>query len=73
MKVFHPLLHYYPSQVGGPANSIFWLNEALKKNQIETIVLSSNIGIDLRNNQKFMDLSDVKYINYNFFECSYYI
>ncbi|MDT0294041.1 glycosyltransferase [Mesonia ostreae] len=46
MKIFHPLLCYYPSQAGGPANTLYWLNTALDKAQFETKVISSNFGLE---------------------------
>jgi len=45
MIIFHPLLCYYPSQAGGPANTLYWLNNALAKKDYNIKVLSSNFGI----------------------------
>lgn len=49
-KVFHPLLCYYPSQAGGPANTLYWLNNALDKKNYNTTVLSTNYGLDNEKN-----------------------
>lgn len=46
MKIFHPLLCYYPSQAGGPANALYWLNSALDKSQFGAVVLSTDFGLD---------------------------
>lgn len=45
MKIFHPLLCYYPSQAGGPANTLYWLNNALVKKNYRTNVLSTSFGL----------------------------
>lgn len=46
MKVLFPLHLFYPSKIGGPANTIYWLCKALVKNGHETIVVSTRGGID---------------------------
>jgi glycosyltransferase involved in cell wall biosynthesis len=46
MKIFHPLLCYYPSQAGGPANTLYWLNSAINKTEFDISVLSTNFGLD---------------------------
>lgn len=44
MKILFPLLAYYPSQVGGPANTVYWLvKELSKKNKVT--VITTNLGI----------------------------
>ncbi|REG77484.1 glycosyltransferase [Algoriphagus antarcticus] len=48
MKIFHPLLCYYPSQAGGPANTLYWLNSALDSSEFEAIVLSTDFGLDAK-------------------------
>jgi len=45
MKIFHPLLCYYPSQAGGPANTLYWLNAALVKKNYTTTILSTYFGL----------------------------
>ena len=59
MKILHPILCYYPSQAGGPANTLYWLNNGLNKKFFETNIVSTNYGIaidtekiDYGNNQK---------------------
>lgn len=47
-KIFYPILCYYPSEAGGPANTIYWLNKALSKKNIYSFVLSTTYG--LKNN-----------------------
>ena len=46
MIIFHPLLCYYPSQAGGPANTLYWLNSELSGSEFMTNVLSTNFGLD---------------------------
>ena len=45
MKILHPILCYYPSQAGGPANTLYWLNNALSKTEFKTVVVSTKFGI----------------------------
>jgi hypothetical protein len=45
ISIFHPLLCYYPSQAGGPANTLYWLNNALVKKNYTTNVLSTYFGL----------------------------
>ncbi len=45
MNIFYPLLCYYPSEAGGPANTIYWLNKTLGKYNFHSIVLSTKYGL----------------------------
>lgn len=45
MKIFYPLLCYYPSQNGGPANTLFWLHNELEKQNINCVVTSTEFGL----------------------------
>lgn len=45
MKILFPLLAYYPSQVGGPANTVYWLVKELSKENKVTVV-TTNLGIN---------------------------
>lgn len=45
MKIFYPLLCYYPSEAGGPANTVYWLNKALGGKSINSSVLSTKHGL----------------------------
>lgn len=45
MKIFFPLEVFYPSQAGGPANSIYWLTKSLVKQGFEPIVVASDKGL----------------------------
>jgi glycosyltransferase involved in cell wall biosynthesis len=53
MKIFHPLLCYYPSQAGGPANTLYWLNSALSKKKFQPNILSTFYGIENEGRVKF--------------------
>ncbi len=46
MKVFFPLQVFFPSQAGGPANSVYWLAKYLKRNGIEPTVISTDQGVN---------------------------
>jgi glycosyltransferase involved in cell wall biosynthesis len=45
MTIYYPLLSYYPSQNGGPANTLYWLHNELEKHNIKCIVTSTDLGI----------------------------
>jgi glycosyltransferase involved in cell wall biosynthesis len=46
LKIYFPVLCYYPSQAGGPANTIFWLNEELAKVGYSCLVTSTMFGLE---------------------------
>lgn len=46
MRVLFPLDLYYPSKIGGPANTLYWLCKALVKKGHSVIVVSTRKGID---------------------------
>tara|TARA_Y100001970_G_scaffold204996_1_gene249612 strand:+ start:1633 stop:2754 length:1122 start_codon:yes stop_codon:yes gene_type:complete len=46
MKILFPLLAFYPSQVGGPANTIYWLTNELNKKGVNTTIVTTCIGIN---------------------------
>lgn len=45
MKIFFPLSAFYPSQIGGPCNTLYWHCSALKRNNIQTSVVTTTLGI----------------------------
>ncbi|MEM0519054.1 glycosyltransferase [Aequorivita flava] len=45
MKVFFPLGAFYPSQIGGPCNTLYWHCSALKNNNVQTTVVTTTFGI----------------------------
>ena len=45
MKIFFPLEVFYPSQAGGPANTIYWFTKNLRKFGFETTVVATDKGI----------------------------
>ncbi len=45
MKIFFPLEVFYPSQAGGPANTVYWLTKNLFKNGFEPIIVATDKGI----------------------------
>lgn len=46
MKIFFPLGAYYPSQIGGPCNTLYWHCCALKYNSVEPTVITTTVGIE---------------------------
>src|SRR5688572_32948661 len=46
MKILFPLEVFYPSQAGGPANSVYWLARSLSREGFEPTVVATNKGID---------------------------
>ncbi|HHX70624.1 MAG TPA: glycosyltransferase family 4 protein [Gallicola sp.] len=46
MKIFFPLGAFYPSQIGGPCNTLYWHCCALKHNSVEPTVITTTVGIE---------------------------
>ncbi|MBP5769822.1 MAG: glycosyltransferase family 4 protein [Bacteroidaceae bacterium] len=46
MKVLFPLHLFYPSRIGGPANTIYWLCKALSRNGHDVTVVTTREGIE---------------------------
>lgn len=68
MRIFHPLLCYYPSQAGGPANTLYWLNKTLISKNYKIEVLSSRFGVnssvtDKELNEVFQNNHHVQFLN----------
>src|SRR5687767_1703751 len=45
MKILFPLEVFYPSQAGGPANSVYWLARSLSREGFEPTIVASDKGI----------------------------
>ena len=45
MKVFFPVQVFYPSQAGGPANSVYWLAKELVNEGFEPVIVASDMGL----------------------------
>jgi len=45
MKILHPILCYYPSQAGGPANTLYWLNAALNPKTYTCSIIATQFGL----------------------------
>lgn len=45
MKILHPLLCYYPSQAGGPANTVYWINNSLNSEKYTCEVIATSFGL----------------------------
>ena len=46
MKILFPLGTLYPSQAGGPSNTIYWLAKALVKKGVEVSIVTTHIGAE---------------------------
>ena len=44
-KIFFPVEVFYPSQAGGPANSIYWVTKNLLRHDFKPIILSTDKGL----------------------------
>ncbi len=58
MNILFPLSAFYPSQIGGPCNTLYWHTRALNQNGINPIIVTSTVGIDnnIVNSDKWLDL-----------------
>src|SRR5690606_33750133 len=58
MKILFPVGAFYPSQIGGPCNTIYWHTTALQQNGIEVKIVTTTAGIKENNviTDKFIDL-----------------
>ena len=45
MKILFPVQVFYPSQAGGPANSVYWLTKHLKRQGIDPVIVASDLGL----------------------------
>jgi glycosyltransferase involved in cell wall biosynthesis len=63
MKVLYPIGAFYPSQVGGPANSIYWLTKALVANGVNATVVTTDDGISSTHQfDKWVTIDGIKVI-----------
>ncbi len=49
MKILYPIGTLYPSQNGGPSNTVYWMAKALVSKGIEVTCISTSLGIDEKN------------------------
>jgi len=45
MKIYFPIGAFYPSQIGGPCNTLFWHTSALHSNGIDTNITTTSLGL----------------------------
>lgn len=45
MRILFPLNAFYPSQIGGPCNTLYWHCSGLYNNGIKPTVITTRIGI----------------------------
>jgi len=75
MNILYPLLCYYPSESGGQANTLYWLNKSLSKTKIKSHIIATKYGLPKHNiNTKQLygkyDIN-VKFISGSFFSFFY--
>jgi len=72
MKVLYPIEIFYPSNFGGPSNTIYWQSCELTNKQIEVHIITTDYGIDYGNVQtdieEFKECGYVTYYKYNRFK-----
>lgn len=59
IKILFPLAAFYPSQIGGPCNTVYWHTVALVKNGFSVTVVTTTTGIensDALSKNKFIKL-----------------
>lgn len=45
IRIFFPVEVFYPSQAGGPANTIYWITKNLRKREFEITIVATDKGI----------------------------
>lgn len=45
MKILFPVEVFFPSQAGGPANSVYWLTKHLKKYEFDPVIVATDKGL----------------------------
>jgi glycosyltransferase involved in cell wall biosynthesis len=45
LKIFLPIGAYYPSQIGGPCNTLYWHSNALKNKGVKVEIVTTSLGI----------------------------
>lgn len=48
MKILFPLGMFYPTSIGGPSNTLYWHTCYLAKNQIDTLVVTTDFKLDAK-------------------------
>ncbi len=46
MRIFFPIKSFYPSQVGGPCNTVYWHTCALNENNVQVRTVTTDNGIE---------------------------
>ena len=75
MKIFFPVEVFYPSQAGGPANTIYWMTKNISKHGFEPIIVATDEGIQKKvplNKWMQMDGGNAIYIKTRFLHFPFY-
>ena len=46
MKIFYPVGAFYPSQLGGPNNTVYWMTKALVNRGVDVTIVTTHRGVD---------------------------
>ena len=60
MKILFPIGTLYPSQLGGPSNTVYWMAKSLHANKLEVTCISTSLGIN-DNSLKFDTCLETNY------------
>lgn len=69
MKILFPIGAFYPAQVGGPSNTVYWLAKGLAKENFQVSVITTCKGIDRNKikSNKWQKLNDFEIIYHTYF------
>ena len=63
MNILYPIGSFYPSQSGGPNNTIYWITKEIQKRGLSPIIVTTNDGIKEKHNIKFNSWLETDYGN----------
>jgi glycosyltransferase involved in cell wall biosynthesis len=75
MRIFFPLEVFYPSQAGGPANTIYWIAKNIRKHGFDPVIVATDKGIQPGvelNKWTKMDGGEAVYIKTRFLHFPFY-
>lgn len=52
MKILFPIGSFYPSQSGGPNNTIYWITKGLEQEGVNALIVTTNHGLQPHHNIK---------------------
>ena len=61
MKIFFPIGAFYPSQLGGPNNTVYWMTKALVNKGVDVEIVTTHRGVAEDSGIKLNDWIDLGY------------